>query len=103
MSTQQVCLTFIVAKAFEEKLIDILLADEMASAAGFSTRDVNVYGANVTYRTSMEQVHGRVRAVEISLLLAQAEATTVLGGVRQALSGRAVAYRLSTITDSGEF
>ncbi|WP_370156470.1 DUF3240 family protein [Ferrovibrio sp.] len=102
MSNQNVRLTFTAAKAFEEKLIDTLLADENASAAGFSTRDVNVYGAHITYRTAMEQVHGRVRAVEVSLVLPQPHAKAALESVRQALSGRDVVYRISTISDSGE-
>jgi len=102
MSIQTVCLIFTAAKAFEEKLVDTLLADETVSAAGFSTRDVNVYGANVTYRSTMEQVHGRVRGVEVSLVLPQSQAMTVLESIRQALSGRDLVYRISTISDSGE-
>lgn len=102
MTPQKVRLTFIAAKAFEEKLVDILLADEMAAVAGFNTRDINVYGANVTYRTPMERVHGRVRCVEVILLLEATDAAKLLDRIKQSFPGRDVTYRLNTVFDSGE-
>lgn len=102
MTTQKVRLTFIAAKAFEEKLVDILLADELAVAAGFNTRDVNVYGANVTYRTPMERVHGRVLCVEVILLLDAPGAQSLLDRIKLSFSGRDVTYRLNTVFESGE-
>lgn len=102
MTMPRMSLVFTVAKTFEEKLVDTLLANETAASAGFSTRDVSVYGANITYRTSMERVHGRVRGVEVCLVLDAAEAASLLAVVQQALPGRGVVYRLNAISESGE-
>ncbi|MBP7065171.1 DUF3240 family protein [Ferrovibrio sp.] len=102
MTTQQACLTLLVPKAFEEKLADILLANPVAASAGFTIRDINAYGANITYRTAMERVHGRVQGVEVVVIVQETEASAVLDEIKQAMPGRGVVYRLNTISDAGE-
>jgi len=102
MNTKKICLTLLAATVFKEKLSDLLLTNAAAAAAGFTIRDVSAYGAAAIYRTAMEQVHGRVHAIEIIMLLEPTAARSVLDDIRAALPGRGVEYRIGALTDMGE-
>lgn len=101
--SDSVILTLVAPRALEEKLIELLLAHETAGAAGFTVRELHGYGRSLVYTTIGEQISGRVRQVELRLVLPAGHAQEVTEHLAVALRGQNVVWQLTPLVTAGTF
>lgn len=96
-----VTLTLAVPRALEEKLVQFLLEDEVAGAAGFTIRESVAYGRALEFRTVSERIGGRIRQIEIRLALTADAAPPLIERLRSAVGDGSVTWRMATVSASG--
>ena len=101
MNAPPVVLTLVASRLLEDKLVELLLAHELAGAAGFTVREVVAYGRNVEFRTTGEQISGRVRQIEIRAVLAPDAARAIVRDLGGAVIGQRVAWLISPVEEAG--
>lgn len=102
MSDDMVALTIVAPRDLEEHLVELLLEQEVVAAeAGFTTRYVSAFGAHLVFPTVAEQIGGRVRRIEVSLLLSARDADELVAHLRQAVPGRGVSFSMTATRATG--
>lgn len=101
--TDAVVLTLTAPRVLEEKLVETLLAHEVAGSAGFTVREVHAYGRSLAFATVGEQISGRVRLLELRLVLSADCARAVVEHLTALLRGQNVAWQLAPLAASGTF
>lgn len=102
MNPPSVSLTLVAPRMLEEKLVQTLLAHEVAGAAGFSVREIVAYGRTVNFRTVAEQISGRVRQIEVRMVLSADHAHQIVEQLKAEMPGQHVAWRIASVTAAGE-
>ena len=95
------CLTLICPPAVEEKLLDALLAN--AGSEVFTSTPTYSHGTAQGRLTATEQVMGRSRAVQVSVLLTEEELHRLRELLRSEFAGTGVRYWASPLAHEGEF
>jgi len=96
-----VVLTLTAPRALEDKLVEALVTHEVAGAAGFTVREVHAHGRSLAFATVGEQISGRVRLLEIRLVLSADRAQDVVEQLVALLRGQNVAWQITPLTASG--
>ncbi len=89
-------------RALEEKLVQLLLENEVAGAAGFSAREIVAYGRAMHFRTVAEQIGGRVRQIEVRMMLSADQAQRVVEQLKSGMPGQPVVWQIEQVTASGD-
>ena len=98
-----VVLTLTGPRALEDKLVEALLAHEAAGAAGFTVREIHAHGRSLAFATVGEQISGRVRLLEVRLVLSADGAQDVVEQLAALLRGQNVAGQITAWAASGTF
>lgn len=96
----KVCLTLICPSAAEEQLRDLLLLTKDAGI--FTTSEVFGHGFRASRLGISEQVMGRAREVDFTLLLDSVIAQTLLSELRARMPRTGLRYWLSPVLEGGE-
>ena len=102
MSPQPVVLTLIASRLLQDRLVETLLAHEVAGASGFTLTEVVGYGRNVEFRTTGEQISGRVRQIEIRAVVSAEAAREIVQSLEAAITGQRIAWAISPAIEVGE-
>lgn len=95
------CLTLICPPTVEEKLLDVLLAN--AGREVFTSTPTSSHGTAQGRLTADEQVMGRSRAVQVTVLLADDELRPLLHTLQREFAGTGVRYWVCPLAFQGEF
>jgi Protein of unknown function (DUF3240) len=101
MNAPPVVLTLIAPRALQDKLVEMLLAHELANAAGFTVREVVAYGRDVEFRTTAEQISGRVKRIEIRAVLSPEVAREIASNLEATVTGQRIEWSISATMASG--
>lgn len=96
----ELCLTLLCPPAIEEKLLDLLLM--LPNTTVFTSTPTAAHGLVVWNLSQSEQVAGRARAIEIKVLLAEADKTVLLDAIRRQFAGSGLRYWVTTVVETGE-
>lgn len=96
-----VTLTLTAPRALEEKLVQLLLENEVAGAAGFTVREAMAYGRELEFRTVSERIGGRIRQIEIRLTLAADAVPPLVDTLKAVLRDGDVTWQVTPISASG--
>ena len=103
MNAPPVVLTLVASRLLQDKLVELLLAHELAGAAGFTVREVVAYGRNVEFHTTGEQISGRVRQIEVRAILPAKVAREVVQALESAVGSQRIEWWFSPVEESGVF
>ena len=98
--TDRSLLTLIVPVSLEEVLVDWLL--ENAPEHGFCSFPVNGHSASHRGLTVAEQVSGRKRQMRFEVHAPDAEAQSLVEGLKQQFPGVGMHYWLTPLRDAGQ-
>lgn len=98
--TDLICLTLHAPQTLADRLSDFLL-DHEALTAEFSTSDVRFHGFDLGSRSASEQIQGHARQVQVSVLIASAEADQLLQELGQSFPGCGLSYWIGPVLKSG--
>lgn len=101
--SDSVILTLTAPRALEDKLVEALVAHEVAGADGFTVREVHAYGRSLAFATVGEQISGRVRLLELRLVLSADRARDVVEYLAGLLRGQNVTWQLAPLAAAGAF
>ena len=101
MSPPKIVLTILAPRQIEERLTDVVLEHEPAAAAGFTSREVNGHGAAAAYHHVAEQIRGRTRLIELTIVTNEGDADGLMVRIANALPGRGITYRISLLRSAG--
>ncbi len=96
-----VALTLTAPRGLEEKLVQLLLENEVAGAAGFTVREAVAYGRELEFRTVSERIGGRIRQIEIRLTLAADAVPPLVNTLKLAIPDKDVTWQVAPISASG--
>lgn len=96
----ELCLTLLCPPAIEEKLLDLLLM--LPNTTVFTSTPTAAHGLVVWNLSQSEQVAGRARAIEIKVLLADADKAALLDAIRRQFAGSGLRYWVTTVVETGE-
>lgn len=102
MNPPSVTLTLVAPRMLEEKLVQTLLAHEVAGAAGFSVREIVAYGRTVHFKTIAEQISGRVRQIEVRMVLCADHAQQIVEQLKAEMPRQHVAWQIASVMAVGE-
>ncbi|MBI2716266.1 MAG: DUF3240 family protein [Rhizobiales bacterium] len=102
MSPPSVILTLVAPRLLEEKLVQTLIDHEVAGAAGFSIREIIAYGRALDFRTLAEQISGRVRQIEVRMVLSVDHAQQIVEQLKAEMPGQHVAWQIAPIAAGGD-
>ena len=99
-SSRELCLVMVAPLTVEEKLLDVLLAavgnEVFTSTPSFS------HGTAQGRLTSVEQVMGRSRSVQVQIIVTEAEMGTLLQLLRESFAGTGLRYWAMPLAALGE-
>ena len=99
-SSRELCLVMVAPLTVEEKLLDVLLAavgnEVFTSTPSFS------HGTAQGRLTSVEQVMGRSRSVQVQIIVTEAEMATLLQLLRESFAGTGLRYWAMPLAALGE-
>ncbi len=95
------CLTLICPPTVEESLLDVLLAN--AGSEVFTSTPTSSHGTAQGRLTATEQVMGRSRAVQVNVLLTDAELNRLLQTLQREFAGTGVRYWACRLAFEGAF
>jgi hypothetical protein len=96
-----VCLTLICPPTVEEKLLDLLL--EHAGSEVFTSTPTHSHGSGQERLSATEQVMGRSRAMQVTVLLTHDELTRLRALLQRELAGTGVRYWATPLAFEGDF
>jgi hypothetical protein len=96
-----VTLTVMAPRTLEEKLVQLLLEDEVAGAAGFTVHESVAYGRGLEFHTVSERIGGRIRQIEIRLGLLADVVPSLIERLRSAVRNADVTWRVTPVSASG--
>jgi hypothetical protein len=102
MNPPSVILTLVAPRVLEEKLMQMLLTHEVAGDAGLSVSEIIAYGRNLHFKTVAEQVSGRVRQIEVRMVLSGDHAQQIVEQLKAEMPGQHVVWRIASIMATGE-
>ncbi len=102
MNPPSVILTLVAPRVLEEKLVQMLLSHEMTGDAGLSVTEIIAYGRNLNFRTVAEQVSGRIRQIEVRVVLPANQAQQIVEQLKAELAGQHVKWQIAPIVATGE-
>lgn len=102
MNPPSVILTFVAPRVLEEKLVQMLLSHEIAGDAGLSVSEIIAYGRNLHFRTIAEQVSGRVRQIEVRMILSADHAQQIVEQIKAEMPDQHVKWKIVSIMATGE-
>jgi len=94
-----ICLTLLCAPQVEEKVLDLLLVSPDIKL--FTSAATAVHGLDPRQLDQAEQVLGRARATQVQAIVDAAGLPSLLGGLRGQLSGTAMRYWITPVTEMG--
>ena len=94
------CLVLLAPPFVEEKLLDVLL--EAAGTEVFTSTATFCHGMSHGRLTSIEQVMGRSAAVQIQILVSEAQMNDLLERLRIEFRGTGLRYWASALVQEGE-
>lgn len=97
-----VALTLVAPRTFEEKLTQLLLEHDRAGAAGFTIRETLAYGRTLDLQTVSERIGGRVRQIELRLLLPADDVSPFVEWLRSAVRDRNVTWQVAPLSATGD-
>ncbi len=99
-SSRELCLVMVAPLTVEEKLLDVLLAavgnEVFTSTPSFS------HGMAQGRLSSVEQVMGRSRSVQVQIIVTEAEMGTLLQLLRESFAGTGLRYWAMPLAALGE-
>ena len=99
-SSPELCLVMIAPSEIEEKLLDVLLVavgnEVFTSTPSFS------HGTAQGRLSSIEQVMGRSRSVQVQIIVTAAELVTLLQTLRESFAGTGLRYWAMPLAALGE-
>ena len=99
-SSRELCLVMVAPPQIEEKLLDVLLAavgnEVFTSMPSFS------HGTAQGRLSSIEQVMGRSRSVQVQIIVTEAEMATLLQRLRESFAGTGLRYWATPLAALGE-
>ena len=99
-SSPELCLVMIAPSEIEEKLLDVLLVavgnEVFTSTPSFS------HGTAQGRLSSVEQVMGRSRSVQVQIIVTAAELVTLLQTLRESFAGTGLRYWAMPLAALGE-
>ena len=99
-STPEFCLVMVAAPEIEEKLLDVLLLavgnEVFTSTPSFS------HGTAQGKLSSVEQVMGRSRSVQVQIIVTEAEMVALLQALRASFAGTGLRYWAMPLAALGE-
>lgn len=101
MTAPHVVLSVFAPKEVAERLTDLLLGHEPTAAAGFTSGEVQGYGAATVFRSVAEQIRGRTRLVEITVVGTEPDVGDLLARLAEELPGRGITYRICALASAG--
>ena len=99
-SAPELCLVMVAPPEIEEKLLDVLLA-----AVGnevFTSTPIFSHGTAQGRLSSVEQVMGRSRSVQVQIIVTEAEMATLLQLLRESFAGTGLRYWAMPLAGLGE-
>ncbi len=100
MNTTDVCLTLMLPKVLEDRVIDLLLEQDM-QRAGFTVCELDQLGREVRYDSVLEQVRGRAHRVQLQMIVHHDIAKNLIATLKQALTGSSIIYCITPVLESG--
>ena len=97
-----VAITLTAPRTLEEKLVQLLLDNDVAGAAGFTVREVVAYGRELDFRTVSEQIGSRIRQIEIRLVLAADSLPPLMEWLKSVVRDRDVSWQVMPVSASGD-
>jgi Protein of unknown function (DUF3240) len=95
-----VCLTLHAPRSLADRLNDFLL-DHESMTSEFSTCDVRFHGTELGGRSPSEQILGHARQVQVSVIIASAQADRLLQELGQFFPGCGLTYWIGPVLKSG--
>lgn len=94
------CLTLLCPPAIEEKLLDLLLMSSITTV--FTSAPTAAHGIAHEDLNQMEQVLGRAQAVQVQVIVSDADKATLLETLRQQFSKTGLRYWVTPVLESGD-
>ncbi len=101
MTAPTLVLTLLAPKEIEERLTDVMLDHAPTATAGFTSREINGHGAAAAYRNVAEQIRGRTRLIELTVVANKADADGLIAHIAEALPGRGITYQTGPLGSAG--
>ena len=95
-------LTLALPQALEEEVLDLLLAHP-EGVDGFSVVQTEGHGRQVQLPSVMEQIRGRARRCQVTVLMHQVHTAALLQTLQQAFSHPQAAWWITPLTSFGRF
>lgn len=96
-----VTLTLTAPRGLEEKLVQLLLENEVAGTAGFTVREAVAYGRELEFRTVSERIGGRIRQIEIRMTLVEDAVSPLVDTLKSAIPDKDVTWQVAPVSASG--
>lgn len=94
------CLTLLCPPAIEEKLLDLLLMSSITTV--FTSVPTAAHGIAHEDLNQMEQVLGRSQAVQVQVIVSDADKAMLLETLRQQFSKTGLRYWVTPVLESGD-
>ncbi len=94
-----ICLTLLCPPGIEENLLDLLLMTP--HAAVFTSTKTAAHGLTFGRLSAMEQVLGRASAIQVQLVLPEADRGPLLERLKREFAGTGLRYWLMPVLESG--
>ena len=102
MTAPSVILTLVAPRMLEEKLVQMLLEHDVVGAVGFSVGEIDAYGRTMHFRTVAEQISGRIRQIEVRMVLSADHAQQIVDQLGSEMSGQRVKWQIAAVVATGE-
>jgi hypothetical protein len=96
----ELCLTILCPSAVEEKLLDLLLLSP--SVAVFTSASTAAHGLATGSLSQTEQVLGRAFAIQVQVVIPDAERQALLGRLQAQFAGAGLRYWITPVVEIGE-
>ena len=97
----ELCVTLLCPPAIEENLLDLLLMSSATSV--FTSTPTAAHGVDHGRLSPMEQVLGRAHAVQVQVIVPEADKAPLLDALREQFSKTGLRYWVTPILEAGEF
>jgi len=96
----ELCLTLLCPPEVEEKLLDLLLMSPNTTI--YTSTPTAAYGLDHEQLNQMEQVLGRADAIQVQVIITEANKAALLTDLREQFAGTGLRYWLTPVLEAGE-
>ncbi len=96
----ELCVTLLCPPAIEEKLLDLLLMSSTTTV--FTSAPTAAHGLAHEELNQMEQVLGRAQAIQVQVIVTEADKAPLLEALRGQFSNTGLRYWVTPVLEAGE-